>query len=178
MARTEVRIAGFGGQGVVLAGILLGRAVLKTEGQHCVQTQSYGAAARGGAVRSDVIIDSATILYPCITKLDILVAMSEMSAQRYTQSLKTGGVLMVDRDLVKEGRFDGYELYRIPATRIAMDRLGRNIFANLLMIGFLIETTGLLPASDVEEAIREVVPPATLETNLEAFRLGAGLRGS
>ena len=176
MGRTEVRVAGFGGQGVVLAGVLLGTAAVLFDDKKAIQTQTYGAAARGGGARSDVIIDTQNIVYPRVTEPDIFVAMSEESIKKYGKELKKGGVLIIDEDLVKdpglEDRQVHREVYRVPASRIAIRELGKNIVANLIMVGFLIGKTGLLSVEAVEEAIRRTVPRGTEELNLRAFRRG------
>src|SRR3974390_204435 len=110
MKRTEVRIAGFGGQGVVLAGVLLGTASAVTDGRRAVQTQSYGAAARGGGARSEGVISDEPIVYPRVTHPDILVAMSEEAMQKYGPDMRPGAFLFIDSDLVKSVTRDDVRL--------------------------------------------------------------------
>ena len=100
MPRTEIRIAGFGGQGVVLSGVLLGNAAVLHDGRHAVQTQTYGAAARGGAARSDVIISEKHIVYPRVMQPDIMIAFTLEALNKYRNDLKKDALLIIDRDLV------------------------------------------------------------------------------
>lgn len=179
MARTEIRFAGFGGQGVVMAGILLGRAAVVSGDRYALQTQSYGAAARGGAVRSDVILDDRQIVYPRISALDVLVVLSNQAAERYLGDLKTGGLLVIDEDLVSLSTNGAdacdFRLSKLNPSRMAGDLFGRSIYANLIIVGYVVRRTELLRTESVEEAIRATVPPATLENNLQAFHAGLEL---
>jgi 2-oxoglutarate ferredoxin oxidoreductase subunit gamma len=164
--RTEIRIAGFGGQGVVLAGVLVGTAAAVSDGRRAVQTQSYGAAARGGGARSEVIV------YPRVTHPDIMIAMSEEAMSKYGPDMVRGGLLIIDGDLVKTVKRDDVRLVAVPASNTATQELGRTIVANLVMLGVLVAKTGLVSAAGMEAAIRENVPPKTVELNLKAFRKG------
>lgn len=174
-ATTEVRLAGFGGQGVVLAGVLLGSAAL-ADGLYAVQSQSYGAEARGGAARSEVILSPTLILYPEVTAPGILVAMSQAALDRYLGDLRPDGVLLVDAELIS----------RVPAaveprtrrgafTRIAGEELGRPVVANMVMLGFLAATTGVVTWESLTTAVRRGVPRGTEELNLRALERGRAL---
>jgi 2-oxoglutarate ferredoxin oxidoreductase subunit gamma len=173
--RTEIRIAGFGGQGVVLAGVLLGTAAAVTDGRRAVQTQSYGAAARGGGARSEVVISDGAIIYPRVTRPDILVAMSEEAMRRYGPDMRPGGLLCIDTDLVKTVDRDDVRVVGVPVSNLATQELGKTIVANLVMLGVLIAKTGLVSLAGMEAAIRENVPPKTIDLNLKAFRRGLEL---
>ena len=175
MKRTEIRFAGFGGQGVVLAGVLLGTAASVTDGRRAVQTQSYGAAARGGGARSEVIISDEPITYPRVTHPDIMVAMSEEAMKKYGPDMPPGGLLIIDSDLVKNVNREDVRLIGLPASNLATQELGRTIVANLVMLGVLVAKTGLVSVSGMEAAIRENVPPKTIDLNLKAFRKGLEL---
>jgi len=175
MSKTEIRVAGFGGQGVVLAGVLLGAAAVIYDDKHAVQSQSYGAASRGGGARSEVIISDEPIMYPSVTKPDIMVAMSAEAIAKYVDDMKSGAILVVDEDLVKDAKRDDCRLYKVPASRIAVNELGRGMVANIVMAGFLVGLTKIVSERAMEEAIRTNVPKGTEEINLKAFTRGLEL---
>jgi len=171
----EVRIAGFGGQGVVLAGVLLGKAAL-ADGLYAVQNQSYGAEARGGAARSEVIISPEPIIYPEVTAPHIMTAMSQAALDRYLPDLCADGELIVDSELVS--RLPSAEEYRIrcaPFTGIAGNELGRSIVANMVMLGFLAAATGVIGRDSLRQTVSQGVPPGTEELNLKALERGMEL---
>lgn len=136
LTRIEVRIAGLGGQGVILAGTILGYAAVLS-GKRATQMQSYGAEARGTAAWSDVVISNEAITYPSITSCDYLVALSQQALNSYLSLLKKGGVLVVDEDLVKDIPEGDFKVYKVPATRIAEEKLGGRVVANMVILGFL-----------------------------------------
>ena len=175
MPRTEIRFAGFGGQGVVLSGVLLGSAAVLHDGKHAVQTQSYGAAARGGAARSDVIVDDVPIVYPQVAHPDIMTVFTNEALKKYIDDLKDGAVLIIDEDLVNPPDGTSFRIYRVPATTIAVKELGRGIVANMIMLGFLVALTGIVTVEAAEKAIRGGVPKGTEDLNLSAFSRGAAL---
>ncbi len=175
MSKTEIRVAGFGGQGVVLAGVLLGMGAVLYDDKQAVQSQSYGAAARGGGARSEVIVADEPIKYPSVTKPDIMVAMSTEAIDKYVDDMKPGAILVVDEDLVKDTKRDDCKVYRVPSSRIAVNELGRGVVANLVMVGFLVGLTNIVSEPSMEKAIREGVPKGTEEINLKAFRRGLEL---
>lgn len=168
--RHEIRVAGFGGQGMMLAGLLIGKAAALYDGKEAVFSQSYGPEARGGASNADVIIDDGPIDYPLITNPDHFVAMFQEAYERYRSVLVKDGVLLIESDLVKpfadEGPYRG-----IPATRIA-EELGRSIVANVVMVGFFTGVTGLISPQAGEQSIRNTLRPRLVELNLKAFNAG------
>ncbi|MFH1845169.1 MAG: 2-oxoacid:acceptor oxidoreductase family protein [bacterium] len=170
-----MRIAGFGGQGVVLAGVLLGRAAL-ADGLHAVQNQSYGAEARGGAARSEVIISAAPIVYPEVTAPRIMTAMSQAAVDRYLADLRPDGTLIVDTELVTRLPQDApYRILRGPFTQVAGEELGRAIVANMVMLGFLAAATGVVGRDNLRQTVRQGVPPGTEGLNLKALERGMEL---
>ncbi len=175
MARTEIRFAGFGGQGVVLSGVLLGEAAVLMDGMHAIQTQSYGAAARGGAARSDVIIDNVPIVYPQATRPDIMAAFTNQALEKYLPELKEDAILIIDSGLVTPPEGTKLRIYGLPATSIAVDLFGKSIVANMIVLGYLAALTGIVGESAMEEVIRRGVPKGTEELNLSAFAKGAEL---
>ena len=175
MSRTEVRIAGFGGQGVVLAGVVLGTAAVIYNGKKAVQTQSYGAEARGGAARSEVILDDSEIVYPRVRRPDILVALSAPALNKFIGDLKPGGTLIVDEDLVEAKDTAAHQVRRAPFSSIAIKELGRSVVANVVMLGFLTSVTRIVSREAMERAIQDTAPRGTEELNLKAFRKGLEL---
>lgn len=175
MSRTEIRIAGFGGQGVVLAGVILGTAAVIYDGKKAIQTQSYGAEARGGAARSEVILDEGEIVYPRVRRPDILVALSTPALEKFIGDLKPGGTLIVDEDLVKTEDTATHKVYRAPFFTVAVKELGRSVVANVVMLGFLTGVTGIVSWEAMERAIQDTAPRGTEELNLRAFRKGLDL---
>jgi 2-oxoglutarate ferredoxin oxidoreductase subunit gamma len=168
--RHDIRVAGFGGQGMLLAGLLIGKAAALYDGKEAVLTQSYGPEARGGASNADVIISDEPIDYPLITDPDYFVAMFQEAYERYRPSLVKDGVLLIESDLVKPSPDEGP--YRgIPATRIA-EELGRRIVANVVMVGFFSGATGLISPQAGEQSIRNTLRPRLVDLNLKAFNAG------
>ncbi len=173
--RVEVRIAGFGGQGVILAGVVLGRAAAVYEGLEAVQTQSYGPEARGGASRSDVIVsDKEKIMFPYVRNPDHLVVMSQEAYDKYVGSVKPDGLVVYDSTLVEPSR-DDVRHVGVPATEKAEDELGLRIVANMIMLGAYRELTDLVSFDSLLRAVLDSVPPGTEDTNEKALRLGAEL---
>lgn len=174
--KTEIRIAGFGGQGVVLAGVVLGRAAVLYDKKKAVQTQSYGAEARGGGARSEVIISEEAINYPKVMRPDILVAMSQQALGKYLKDLKPGGLLLIDSELVKNLPPDQkFTLHKFPFSRIANDEFGRTIVANVIMLGVLTGLTRLVSFEAMKSSIKTSVPKGTEEMNLKALQRGMDL---
>ena len=170
MQRTEVRIAGFGGQGVVLAGVLLGQSVLN-DGLYAVQTQSYGAEARGGAARSEVIISDEPVAYPEVVAPQVMAVLSQAALDRYLPDLEPGGTLIVDSDLVSEVP-ENHQAHRGRFSEVAGKELKRPIVANMVMLGFLAAATGLVSEDSLRKAVGEGVPAGTEALNLKALERG------
>jgi len=171
--RTEIRISGLGGQGIVLAGEIFGRAAVYDK-KHVVQTQSYGAEARGSATKSEVIIADKNVGFPIVRKCDVLVVMSQTALEKHLKDLKEDGILLVDEDLVKVPKIRA-KIFKIPATKMAETKLKSKIFANVIMLGALTKITGIVSQQAVEKAITESVPNKTKENNIRGFRIGLNL---
>jgi 2-oxoglutarate ferredoxin oxidoreductase subunit gamma len=168
-SHTEIRLAGFGGQGIILAGYLLGKAAALYDGRHAVFTQVYGPEARGSACNADVIVSDGPIDFPEVERPDVLAVMSQEAADLFAPGVAENGTVLFDQDLVHLTR--NGSTYQVPATAIA-DGLGRRIVANMVMLGFLSATTGVVPPHALERAIRTTVRPHTIELNLRAFEEG------
>ncbi len=179
--RRDIRIAGFGGQGIILAGIVIGKAAALHDGIHAVQTQSYGPEARGGASRTEVVISNEEIDYPKVQNPDIFVAMSHTALMAYLDDLKDGGILIVDPDMITEEEVMPFvkkhniKLFKAPATRTAADEIGIKIVANIVMIGAITRITKVVSEQSARNAVAESVPPGTEEKNLAAFDAGLKL---
>jgi 2-oxoglutarate ferredoxin oxidoreductase subunit gamma len=172
MAKTEIRISGLGGQGVILSGYIIGRAASIFDTKYATMTQSFGPEARGSACSCQVILSADKILYPYIRQPDIMVAMSQEAYEKFSPQLSSNGILLIDSDLVKvEKARDNITLFGIPATRFA-EELGRKIVLNIIMIGFFTSITGIVTKEAVEKAILRSIPKGTEELNMRAFEKG------
>ncbi|ABR56063.1 2-oxoacid:acceptor oxidoreductase family protein [Methanococcus aeolicus] len=170
--RKEIRFAGFGGQGILLSGIILGRAAALYENNYAFQTQSIGPEARGGISRAEVVISDNSKDYPKVRNLDVLVAMSQESLDIYIRDLKSGKILIYDPDMMNNfpNRKD-INIYPIPATQMAYD-IGNKIVANVVMLGALVSITNTISKESLKNAVFDVVPPKFKELNLKALEKG------
>ena len=166
----QIRIGGYGGQGIVLAGTLLGKAASLYDGKEAVFTQAYGPEARGGASRADVIISDQPIDYPYVTAPDVLVVLFQAAYASFARALKPGGVLIVEEDLVRLGD-SAPPASLLPATRMA-EELGNRIVTNVVVLGFLVGRTGVVSREAAERALRATIKPGALDLNLRAFDAG------
>ena len=172
MQLTEIRIAGFGGQGVILSAIILGRAASIHQGAFATMTQSFGPEARGGACSAQLILSEKPILYPYVTKPDILIVMSQEAYTRFVPELKDGGTLIVEQDLVRVSELKpNTRVFSIPATRLA-EELGKRMVLNSVMVGFFTAVTQLLTKDAVSKAVSDSVPSSFKDLNLKAFEKG------
>jgi 2-oxoglutarate ferredoxin oxidoreductase subunit gamma len=171
MARTEIRITGFGGQGVVLSGYIIGRACAVHSGQHATLMQSFGPEARGSACSATLAISDEEVLYPYIQRPDIFVAMSSDGYEMYRDELKEGGTLIYERDLVHPAVKEGQQAFGVPSTRVA-ESLGRAIVQNIVMLGFFAAVTQIAGREAVRDAVKGSVPSGTEDLNLSAFDAG------
>ena len=170
--RTEIRFAGFGGQGVISAAKISGRAAAIHDKLNAVLTQSYGPEARGGACNANVVVSDGRIAYPEVTTPDLLVILSQEAYTTFGNTIAPGGTLIVDADLVDVGKPPaGVKLYRVPATRLA-EELGNRIVANVVMLGAVVALTGVVSKKAMLESVRASVPPRFLELNERAFQVG------
>jgi len=172
MQLTEIRIAGFGGQGVILSAVVLGKAASIYEHGFATMTQNFGPEARGGACSAQLVVSDSPVLYPYVTQPDIMVVMSQEAYNRFADELKPEGVLIVEEDLVRVSNLNrDKRVYSIPATRFA-EELGKRMVLNSVMVGFFAAVTKLLTADAVRKAVADSVPPAFRELNLKAFEKG------
>lgn len=169
---TELRIAGFGGQGVILSAIILGKAASIYQGAYATMTQNFGPEARGGACSAQLLLSDEPILYPYVTQPDIMVVMSQEAYTRFVPELKEGGTLIVEQDLVHLTDLPRQtKVYSCPATRLA-EELGKRMVLNSVMVGFFAAVTKLLDPDAVRKAVADSVPASFRELNLKAFEKG------
>jgi len=170
--RKEVRFAGFGGQGIISAAKISGRAATVHDNLNAVLTQSYGPEARGGACSANVIISKDLISYPNVTVPNILVIMSQEAYTTFGSTIGKDGSLIVDQDLVELGEIPDYvHLYQVPATRLA-EGLGNRIVANVVMLGAVVAITGMVKKGAMLDSVQASVPPRFRELNIKAFEEG------
>jgi 2-oxoglutarate ferredoxin oxidoreductase subunit gamma len=167
----EFRLSGSGGQGLILAGIILAEAAIE-EGKEALQSQSYGPEARGGSSKSEVIIADHRIYYPKVTAPDILLAMTQEALGKYGADLKDDGVLIIDSTLVKDVPARFSKVYSVPITGLAVEKLGRELFANIIALGIIAKLSGAVKFSSLEKAVLGRVPKGTEKVNSQALQLG------
>ena len=172
----KIRFSGFGGQGIVLCGVVFGRAAMM-DGKNSMQTQSYGSASRGGLTRSDVCIQDGEIHDLIYDRFDVIVALSQRSYAAFRDLLAPDGKLFYESDLVTIEDEDRARAFGVPATQLAYDEFGRKIIANMIMMGFVNEVAGLVTRDSAIATIRQHVPPGTEDLNIRAFDEG-GRRGA
>lgn len=170
----QIGLSGTGGQGLILAGIILAEAAI-LDGKEAIQTQSYGPEARGGASKSEVIISNDTIDYPKVLEADLLLAMSQEACVKYINVLKKNGKLIIDTTYVKEVPPVDAELLQLPITRVAREQLGNAMFANIIALGALVGVTGLVSEKSLVAAVLNRVPKGTEDVNQKALEIGLGM---
>lgn len=170
--RVEIRLAGSGGQGLVLAGIMLAEAAGLFEGRPVAQTQVYGPESRGGASRADVIVDTVAIDDPRVATPDVLLVMSEDGWLRYGASVRPGGTILYDRELVTARPGPGARAVGLPLTAVARQQLGRGVVANVVGLGALVALTGVVSREALEAAVRQRAPRGSEALNARAVAAG------
>jgi 2-oxoglutarate ferredoxin oxidoreductase subunit gamma len=168
--RYEIRLAGEGGQGMILAGVILAEAAAVHDGLNAVQTQSYGPEARGGASRSEVIIARSEIDYPKVMAADLLMCMSQEACDRFYEQVKEEGLIIVDSSSVS--RIPSHRAIAVPISRLAQEATGRSITASIVALGLASGLTEVVSREALEKAVRERVPAGTEEMNAKALEAG------
>ncbi len=172
MQLTEIRVAGFGGQGVIMAAIVIGKAASIYEGGYATMTQNFGPEARGGACSAQLILSGTPVLYPYVTNPDIMVVMSQEAYVKFAPELKPTGMLIVEQDMVRISNLPaGTRVYSCPATRIA-EELGKKMVLNVVMVGFFAAVSKALTPESLRQAVLASVPPAFKDLNQKAFDAG------
>ena len=179
--RKDIRIAGFGGQGILMCGIVIAKAASLFDNIYAVQTQSYGPEARGGASRTEVVISDEQIDYPKVENPEIFVAMSHEALLKYIGDIKENAILIIDPDLVYEDEIkDIIEeknliFYKAKATDVADKVVGKKIVSNIVMLGSFVKATEIISQEAAKKAILDSVPPGTEDMNLKAFEEGMNI---
>jgi 2-oxoglutarate ferredoxin oxidoreductase subunit gamma len=169
-SRMEIRLAGEGGQGMILAGIILAEAAAIYDHKNAVQTQSYGPEARGGASKAEVVIAQGDIDHPEVIIADVLVAMSQEACDKYAGNLKKDGLLIVDQERV--GRVPSSRAIKVPITRLAQESSGKSITASVVALGVLVGLTGVVTRDAITQAVAARAPKGTEEMNMSALSAG------
>ena len=174
MSKQEIRICGLGGQGVIMTGMIVGKAASIFEDRFATLVQSFGPEARGSECSAQVMVSDEPIAFPYIRTSDIFVAMSQGAYEKYIGELKEGAYLVYENELVSlDDRVPkGVKTFGVPGTRIAEEELGRRIVFNMVMVGFLTAVTGVVELDAMRKAVQHSVPPGTEEFNLKAFEAG------
>ncbi len=170
--RYEIRLSGAGGQGLILAGVILAEAAAIYDGKNALQSQSYGPEARGGASKSEVIISDEEIDYPKATSIDALLSLTQESCIKYSTDLKEGGFLLVDSDFVDKVPEGNFIIYKVPIIRTAQKEVGKMIVANIVALGAMVELTGVVSKEAIKEAVLARVPKGTEDLNKAALEAG------
>jgi 2-oxoglutarate ferredoxin oxidoreductase subunit gamma len=168
--RFELRLSGSGGQGMILAAVMLCDAIGAASDKNVAQTQSYGPEARGGASKADVVVADGEIYYPKAIKLDVLLAMTQEALDSYFSALKDHGVLIIDDVLVTHVPTDDY--YGLPFTRLAREECGHIMVANVIALAAIAEITGIVSREALEQIVLSRAPRGTEEKNKKAVDIG------
>lgn len=171
----ELRLSGSGGQGVILAAIILADAAIE-EGINAIQTQSYGPEARGGSSKAEVIISNDEIRFPKVTNCDILLSLTQNSYDKYIASLSENGILVVDESINVNTNVP-YKIYKLPIIDTAQNKIGTHMVSNIISVGVLYALIGenLISKDVMIKSIANRVPPITVEKNINAFEEGIKL---
>ncbi len=174
--KTEIRISGLGGQGVVMAGQILGKTAVYS-GKNAVQTQSYGSEARGSVAKSEVIISDGKIGYPQVRKCDVLIAMSQEAADKYLKDLKKNGILIIDSTYIKRDPDTEASFFKIPATEYAEKMFRTKVCANMFMLGVLAKVTDIINDRSMKKAIETTIMSDFVDIDRKAYKKGKELIG-
>ena len=172
MKRNEIRIAGFGGQGVILSGNIIGKAAsIFTEG-YAVLTRNYGPESRGGSCTTEVVISDEPVDYPYVTTPLVQIILSQEAYAKYGQNTSPGTLVIIDSELVKVNPRQKPQPLSIPASRLALEEIGRPVTANIIMLGFLAAKSDIVSSEALKKAVLDSVPAGTEDINTKAFQLG------
>jgi len=174
MARVEIKIGGFGGQGVILSGYIIGRAASIYDNKHATMIQAFGPEARGSSCSSQIIVSTEPIAYPYITSPELMIVMSQEAYTKFSPELAQGGTLITEEELVAHHNLrKDVRHFSIPATRLA-EELGKKMVLNIVMMGFLTAVTEVVGREAMRQAVLASVPKGTEDLNLKAFERGYG----
>ncbi len=172
MKSKEIRIAGFGGQGIVLSGSIIGKAASIFAKGYAVLTQNYGPESRGGSCTAEVVISNEPIDYPYVTDPQVQIILSQEAYIKYGQNASSRTLVIVDSDLVKVNPKKKPQPFSMPASRMALEQIGRPVVANIIMLGFLAAKSNILSAEALKKGVLDSIPAGTEDINTKAFELG------
>jgi len=173
MKRWELRLSGSGGQGLITGGIILAEAAI-LDGKNALQSQSYGPEARGGASKAEVIISGEEITFPKVEHCDLLLSLTQLSCDKYLETLKKDGILVIDESVELPARED-IKVYRLPILSTASEKIGKSMVANIIALGVINKITGIATEDSLEKAVFSRVPKGTIELNKTALAEGYNL---
>jgi 2-oxoglutarate ferredoxin oxidoreductase subunit gamma len=176
--RYEIRLSGEGGQGIVLAGVILAEAAAIYDDKNATQTQVYGPESRGGASKAEVIISDEEIDYPKAMAVDLLLALTQAAADKYGDDLKPSGILVVDSDKVEKVPSGDFAVHRLPIIDTAKNAVGKAMVANIVSLGVIAGLSKVVSREAIERAVLARVPKGTEELNRRALEAGFALAGS
>jgi len=175
MERCRMVFSGAGGQGVITAAVILAEAAVIIEGLNATQSQSYGAAARGGSTRTDIIISDSIIHYPKVIQPNVLVCLTQEAYGQFSTVIRPGGLLLLDTRYVKaEKRVDARQV-GLPMYKTVMDEIGKPIVFNICMLGALIKIIGLVKPESIIAILEKRIPAGFIDMNRKALELGMEL---
>jgi len=169
-SQCEIRLTGSGGQGLILAGIILAESAL-IDGNNAIQSQSYGPEARGGASKAEVIISNKEINYPKVRDCDILLALTQVSCDTYIRTLKKDGILIIDSGVDTPKR-DDIKIYSVPILHTASEKLQKSLVANIVALGAINKLAEIVSSDALEKSVLNRVPKGTEEFNQNALKEG------
>lgn len=168
----EVRLSGFGGQGIMLAGAILSEAAGIYDDKNVTQTRSYGPESRGGVSRSEIIISDELIGYPEATKPDLVLAMTQEAADKYHKDINDNGIMIIDSSIVKNIPKTSAKIFKIPLTKIATDVVGKKITANVVALGSIAAIVNWVSKGSIKKVVLLRSPKGTEKINEKAFEVG------
>jgi 2-oxoglutarate ferredoxin oxidoreductase subunit gamma len=176
--RYEIRLSGEGGQGIVLAGVILAEAAAIYDGRNATQTQAYGPESRGGASKAEVIISDEEIDYPKSTAVDLLLALTQAAADKYVHDLKPSGILVADADKVHRLPQGAFAVHHLPILRTAKQTIGKAMVANIVSLGVIVGLAKVVSTASIQRAVLARVPKGTEDLNRRALAAGFALVGA
>ena len=171
----EIKLSGFGGQGIIRMGLILGRAASIFDDKNATLTQSFGPEARGGATRSDVIISGSEIMYPKVVQANVLICLTQEAYTKFSPIIRPGGLLLTDTKFVKTHKKVDARQRELPMFRSVMEKIGKPIVFNICMLGAIVRLTEVVRSESVMKVLQQRIPSGFLEMNRQAMDLGMSL---
>ncbi|MBN2260891.1 MAG: 2-oxoacid:acceptor oxidoreductase family protein [Clostridiales bacterium] len=170
-SHVEIRLSGSGGQGLLLAGVILAEAAI-FDNKNAIQSQSYGPEARGGASKAEVIISDEQIDFPKVISPDLVLALTQIASDKYSKTVNQQGILIVDDSIELDGNYNYGRVIKVPIIKTAAEKVGRSIVANIVAVGLIAELTQMISRENIEKAVLSRVPKGTEDLNRKALMEG------